>query len=49
MIQRLAIHFGNTVDGNPARVPLAPVTDPEPTIFPSGLPTASIPVVRAAV
>jgi len=38
-----------TVDGGPVRVPLAPVTAPEPTIFPSGLPTSSIPVVRAAV
>ena len=38
-----------TVDGGPVRVPLAPVTAPEPTVFPSGLPTASIPVVRAAV
>ncbi|MGO4191482.1 glycoside hydrolase family 65 protein [Arthrobacter sp. YAF17] len=38
-----------TVDGDPVRVPLAPVAAPEPTIFPSGLPTSSIPIVRAAV
>ena len=38
-----------TVGGDPVRVPLAPVAAPEQTIFPSGLPTASIPVVRAAV
>ena len=38
-----------TVGGDTARVPLAPVAAPEPTVFPSGLPTASIPVVRAAV
>ena len=38
-----------TVDGDTVRVPLAPVAAPEPTIFPSGLPTASIPIVRAAV
>ncbi|WP_028270635.1 glycoside hydrolase family 65 protein [Arthrobacter sp. UNC362MFTsu5.1] len=36
-----------TVGQNVARVPLAPVGAPEPTIFPSGLPTASIPIVRA--
>jgi alpha,alpha-trehalose phosphorylase len=36
-----------TVGHDVARVPLAPVGAPEPTIFPSGLPTASIPVVRA--
>jgi alpha,alpha-trehalose phosphorylase len=28
------------------QVPLEPVAVPEPTVFPSGLPTASIPVVR---
>ena len=38
-----------TVGGDPVRVPLAPVAAPEPTVFPSGLPTASIPVVRAGV
>ena len=36
-----------TVDADPVRVALAPVAAPEPTVFPSGLPTASIPVVRA--
>jgi alpha,alpha-trehalose phosphorylase len=36
-----------TVGSDVARVPLAPVGVPEPTVFPSGLPTASIPVVRA--
>lgn len=35
-----------TVGADPVRVALDPVTEPEPTIFPSGLPTASIPVVR---
>jgi alpha,alpha-trehalose phosphorylase len=34
------------VAGEPVRVPLEPVAMPEPTVFPSGLPTASIPVVR---
>ncbi len=38
-----------TVGGDTVRVPLAPVAAPEPTIFPSGLPTASIPIVRAGV
>ncbi|HEX5870645.1 MAG TPA: glycosyl hydrolase family 65 protein, partial [Longimicrobium sp.] len=38
-----------TVDGDTVRVPLSPDAVPEPTIFPSGLPTASIPIVRAAV
>ncbi len=33
--------------GDVVRVPLAPVGAPEPTVFPSGLPTASIPMVRA--
>ncbi|WP_407708846.1 glycoside hydrolase family 65 protein [Arthrobacter nitrophenolicus] len=35
-----------TVGDDPVRVALDPVTEPEPTVFPSGLPTASIPVVR---
>jgi len=35
-----------TVGGNPVQVALQPVPEPEPTVFPSGLPTASIPVVR---
>jgi alpha,alpha-trehalose phosphorylase len=35
-----------TVGDGPVRVALDPVTEPEPTVFPSGLPTASIPVVR---
>jgi alpha,alpha-trehalose phosphorylase len=35
-----------TVGADPVRVALDPVTEPEPTVFPSGLPTASIPVVR---
>ena len=38
-----------TVGGDPLRVQLAPVAAPEPTIFASGLPTSSIPIVRAAV
>ncbi|TAP43455.1 glycosyl hydrolase family 65 protein [Arthrobacter sp. S39] len=36
-----------SVSGEPVRVALAPVQVPEPTVFPSGPPTASIPVVRA--
>ena len=36
-----------TVASEPVRVPLEPVHVPEPTVFPSGPPTASIPVVRA--
>jgi len=36
-----------TVGNEVLRVPLAPVAVPEPTVFPSGLPTASIPIVRA--
>jgi len=36
-----------TVGNDVARVPLAAVDAPEPTVFPSGLPTASIPIVRA--
>jgi alpha,alpha-trehalose phosphorylase len=36
-----------TVGTEPVQVPLAPVAAPDPTIFPSGLPTASIPIVRA--
>jgi alpha,alpha-trehalose phosphorylase len=36
-----------SVGGDPVRVALAPVQVPEPTVFPSGPPTASIPVVRA--
>jgi alpha,alpha-trehalose phosphorylase len=36
-----------TVGTEPVQVPLAPVPEPEPTVFPSGHPTASIPVVRA--
>ncbi|TLM87975.1 glycoside hydrolase family 65 protein [Pseudarthrobacter sp. NamE5] len=36
-----------TVGAEPVQVPLAPVPEPEPTVFPSGHPTASIPVVRA--
>jgi alpha,alpha-trehalose phosphorylase len=35
-----------TVAGRPVDVPLEPVPEPERTVFPSGLPTASIPVVR---
>lgn len=35
-----------TVGADPVQVALEPVTEPEPTVFPSGLPTASIPVVR---
>ncbi len=34
------------VGADSVRVDLDPVTEPEPTVFPSGLPTASIPVVR---
>jgi alpha,alpha-trehalose phosphorylase len=34
------------VGAEPVRVALEPVAEPEPTVFPSGLPTASIPVVR---
>ena len=36
-----------TVGRDAVRVPLEPVPVPEPTVFPSGPPTASIPVVRA--
>ncbi|MFE5835674.1 glycoside hydrolase family 65 protein [Arthrobacter sp. NPDC056493] len=36
-----------TVASQPVRVPLEPVHVPEPSVFPSGPPTASIPVVRA--
>jgi alpha,alpha-trehalose phosphorylase len=36
-----------SVDRDPVRVALEPVQVPEPTVFPSGPPTASIPVVRA--
>ncbi|MCU1515990.1 MAG: kojibiose phosphorylase [Pseudarthrobacter sp.] len=36
-----------SVGADPVRVALAPVEVPEPTVFPSGPPTASIPVVRA--
>ncbi|TLM75558.1 glycoside hydrolase family 65 protein [Pseudarthrobacter sp. NamB4] len=36
-----------TVGAEPVQVPLASVPEPEPTVFPSGHPTASIPVVRA--
>ncbi|MFC9334075.1 glycoside hydrolase family 65 protein [Arthrobacter sp. NPDC057009] len=36
-----------TVGSQPVRVPLEPVHVPEPSVFPSGPPTASIPVVRA--
>jgi alpha,alpha-trehalose phosphorylase len=35
-----------TVGADPVQVSLEPVAEPEPTVFPSGLPTASIPVVR---
>ncbi|SDS76486.1 alpha,alpha-trehalose phosphorylase [Pseudarthrobacter equi] len=35
------------VGSDPVRVELEPVAEPEPTVFPSGLPTASIPVVLA--
>src|SRR6478672_10350038 len=35
-----------TVGNTPVQLPLEPVAEPEPTVFPSGLPTASIPVVR---
>jgi len=35
------------VASQPVRVPLEPVHVPEPSVFPSGPPTASIPVVRA--
>ena len=34
-----------SVGAEPVQVPLQPVVEPEPTVFPSGLPTASIPVV----
>ncbi|MFP5313681.1 MAG: glycosyl hydrolase family 65 protein, partial [Actinomycetes bacterium] len=34
-----------TAAGQPVRVPLHPVESPDPTVFPSGLPTASIPMV----
>jgi alpha,alpha-trehalose phosphorylase len=36
-----------TVGAEPVRVALAPVQVPEPTVFPSGPPTANLPVVRA--
>jgi alpha,alpha-trehalose phosphorylase len=36
-----------TVGAEPVKVALEPVQRPEPTVFPSGHPTASIPVVRA--
>lgn len=36
-----------SVAAQPVRVPLEPVQIPEPSVFPSGPPTASIPVVRA--
>ncbi len=36
-----------SVGGDPVRVALEAVQVPEPTVFPSGPPTASIPVVRA--
>ncbi|UZX01636.1 glycoside hydrolase family 65 protein [Arthrobacter sp. CDRTa11] len=36
-----------TVGNDPVRVALEPVPVPEPTVFPSGPPTASLPVVRA--
>jgi alpha,alpha-trehalose phosphorylase len=36
-----------SVGAEPVRVALEPVPEPEPTVFPSGHPTASIPVVRA--
>lgn len=36
-----------TVGAEPVKVALEPVPQPEPTVFPSGHPTASIPVVRA--
>jgi alpha,alpha-trehalose phosphorylase len=36
-----------TVASQPVRVPLEPVHVPEPSMFPSGPPTASIPLVRA--
>ena len=36
-----------TVGSDVARVPLGHVGIPEPTIFPSGLPTSSIPIVRS--
>jgi alpha,alpha-trehalose phosphorylase len=35
------------VASQPVRVPLDPVHVPEPSVFPSGPPTASLPVVRA--
>jgi alpha,alpha-trehalose phosphorylase len=35
-----------TVGADPVQVALEPFAEPEPTVFPSGLPTASIPVVR---
>jgi alpha,alpha-trehalose phosphorylase len=37
----------HSVASQPARVSLEPVHVPEPSVFPSGPPTASIPVVRA--
>ena len=36
-----------TVGAEPVQVALEPVPEPEPTVFPSGHPTASIPVVHA--
>ncbi|WP_426765384.1 glycoside hydrolase family 65 protein [Pseudarthrobacter sp. 1G09] len=54
----LSVQEGNPLDVNvrgqvlavgsdPVRVELEPIAEPEPTVFPSGLPTASIPVVLA--
>jgi alpha,alpha-trehalose phosphorylase len=37
-----------SVGSDPVQVRLAPVAAPEPTVFPSGPPTASIPIVRAS-
>jgi alpha,alpha-trehalose phosphorylase len=36
-----------SVGAQPVSVALAPVPVPEPTVFPSGPPTASLPIVRA--
>ena len=36
-----------TIGADPVTLALDPVPQPEPTVFPSGHPTASIPVVRA--
>ncbi|WP_432245488.1 glycoside hydrolase family 65 protein [Arthrobacter sp. G.S.26] len=35
-----------TVGSDPVRVELADIPEPEPTVFPTGLPTAGIPLVR---